>query len=94
VELEQNNKGLDVWSLYLYAMKSPVTRVKYVGRLEKLFDFLKLDGSTVEEKSKIFIALAKKGGNQWVFNIVLRFIQFHLDRVIRKEITGATVRII
>jgi hypothetical protein len=72
-------------------MKSPVTRVKYIGRLEKLFDFLKLEGLTVK-KSKSFINKVKIEGNQWVFNIILRFIQFHLDRVIIKEITGATVR--
>ncbi len=60
--LEQNNGELGIWPLCLYAMKSPVTRVKYVGRLEKFFDFLKLQGSTVEEKSMSFIAQAKKEG--------------------------------
>jgi hypothetical protein len=59
--------------------------------LEKFFDFLKLEGLTVK-KGKSFINKVKIEGNQWVFNIILRFIQFHLDRVIIKEITGATVR--
>lgn len=35
---------------------------------------------------------AKKEVNQWVFHNVLRFIQFQLDRVSKKEITGSTVR--
>jgi hypothetical protein len=90
--VEQNNEELGIWSLCLYAMKSPLTRVKYIGRLEKFFDFLKLGGSTVEEKSKSFIKKVKTEGNQWVFNIILRFMQFHMDRVVIKEITDATVR--
>ena len=51
----KNNKEHDLWSLYLYALKSPVTREKYQKRLEKFFDFLGLEGKTVEEKSKDFI---------------------------------------
>jgi hypothetical protein len=91
----ENNKNIeqDIWSLYLYALKSPVTREKYQKRLEKFFDFSGLDGSIVEEKSKSFIKRIKEeGNNQWVFNNILKFMQFHLDRVNRKEITGATVR--
>jgi transcription initiation factor TFIIIB Brf1 subunit/transcription initiation factor TFIIB len=68
VEETQNNNNqqeLDSWSLYLYAMKSPVTREKYTKRLEKFFDSLGLDGSTIEEKSKKFVHLAKEKGNGW-----------------------------
>jgi hypothetical protein len=55
-----------------------------------------MEGLTVEDKSKSFIkrirAEENTNNNQWVFNSVLKFMQFHLDRVNRKEITGATVR--
>jgi len=34
-----NSCRVDTWSLYLYSMKSPVTRQKYQKRLEKFFDF-------------------------------------------------------
>jgi hypothetical protein len=90
--VENNNEGLDLWSLYLYALKSPVTREKYQKRLEKFFDFLGLEGLNVEEKSKEFVNRKDKEGDQWVFNNILIFMQFHLERVNRKEITGATVR--
>jgi site-specific recombinase XerC len=90
--VENNNEGLDLWSLYLYALKSLVTREKYQKRLEKFFDFLELEGTTVEEKSKGFINRKDKEEDKWVFNNLIRFMQFHLDRVNRKEITGATVR--
>lgn len=87
-----NNQESDTWSLYLYAMKSPVTREKYQKRLEKFFDFLGLEGKTVEEKSKDFINRKDNEESQWVFNNLIKFMQFHLERVNRKEITGATVR--
>ncbi|MGN6615348.1 MAG: hypothetical protein ACTHKC_09940 [Candidatus Nitrosocosmicus sp.] len=37
VENQFNNKDQDTWSLYLYALKSPVTRQRYQKRLEKFF---------------------------------------------------------
>ena len=73
-------------------MKSPVTRQKYQKRLEKFFDFIGLDGATVEEKSKVFVNKGKEEGDTWIFNSVLRFMQYHLDRVNKKEITGSTIR--
>ena len=79
----QNNKEPDLWSLYLYALKSPVTREKYQKRLEMFFDFLGLKGATVEEKSKVFMELREKEGNQWVFSSLLSFMQFNLARVDR-----------
>jgi hypothetical protein len=83
--IKQNNKEPDLWSLYLYALKSPVTREKYQKRLERFFDFLGLEGSTVEEKSKVFMDVRGKDGNQWVFNSLLSFMQFNLARVDRKR---------
>ncbi len=44
-------------------MKSPVTKENYQKRLEKFFDSLGLEGSTIEEKSKKFVSLAKENGN-------------------------------
>ena len=83
--VEYNNQELDTWSLYLYAMKSPVTRDKYQKRLEKFFDSLGLEGITIEEKSRVFVNIAKKEGNGWIFNQVLKFMQFQLDRAKQKR---------
>ena len=68
----QNNQKLDTWSLYLYAMKSPVTREKYQKRLEKFFDFIGLEGQTIEEKSRVFVNSAKKEGNGWIFQSCIK----------------------
>jgi hypothetical protein len=95
--VENNNQNnienidQDIWSLYLYALKSPVTREKYQKRLEKFFDFIRLEGATIKDKSSSFIKrIEKERNSQWVFNNILKFMQFHLDRVNRKEITRAT----
>jgi integrase len=82
---------LDPWSLYIYAMKSPVTRNRYQTRLAKFFDFIELAGSTLDGKARIFAKRSKIDSN-WAFNNILKFIQFQNDRVNNKEITGATVR--
>jgi hypothetical protein len=90
-----NNKDRqepDIWSLYLFALKSPVTREKYKTRLDKFFNFIGLEGKSIEEKSHSFIERYKTEGSQWVFNSILKFMQFHLERVNRKEITGSTIQ--
>ncbi|MDN5848007.1 MAG: hypothetical protein L0H53_17235, partial [Candidatus Nitrosocosmicus sp.] len=88
----KENEGINIWSLYLFAMKSPVTRQKYQKRLEKFFDFLKSEGNTIEEKSKYFVKISKEKGDVWTFNVVLKFMQILLQRFNEKEITGSTIR--
>ncbi len=73
-------------------MKSPVTKEKYTKRLEKFFDFLNIEGKTIEDKSISFVNKARFEGNQWVFNNILKFMQFQHERANRKEITGSTER--
>src|SRR6478672_6085329 len=56
-----------------------------------------MEGTTVEYKSKSFINRIQfedenNNNKQWIFNNLIKFMQFHLDKVNRKEITGATVR--
>lgn len=35
----------DLWWLFLFALKSPMTREKYRGRLAKFFDFVGVEGT-------------------------------------------------
>lgn len=79
----------DPWSLFLYGMKSPMTREKYRGRLAKFFDFLGLQGP-MEERARAFAERGKDA--QWVFINVLRFAQQQKERVERKEISPSTLR--
>jgi len=55
--LEQERSELDPWSLYIYAMKAPMTREKYKIRLAKFLDFIGLeaeDGNRSLDKARIF----------------------------------------
>ena len=86
---------LDPWMLYLYAMKSPTTKEKYLMRLGRFLDSLDLqevkEDIKLEEKARAF---AKRGrdDNAWAFNNIIKFIQLQKDRFNQKEITAGTIR--
>jgi hypothetical protein len=50
----------DPWTLYLYAMKLPVTKEKYQRRLGHFFYFLDLSGESTQDKSRIFYFYCQK----------------------------------
>jgi hypothetical protein len=84
----------DPWLLYLYAMKSPATKEKYLIRLRKFLDFVNLDesgGSTLEAKARTF-SIKGKNSPGWVFSRILDFMQVQKERFNRKEITAGTIR--
>jgi integrase len=86
------SEELDPWSLFIYAMKAPMTKDRYKTRVVKFFDFIGIDkNQTIEAKARIFATRGKEDIN-WAFSNVLKFIHFQKERVDKKEITGATVR--
>ena len=92
--MEQEQSDLDPWSLYIYAMKPPVTRDRYKTRLAKFVDFIGIEGeasSSLEDKARAFAKKSRTDFN-WAFASLLKFIQFQKERDDRKEISGATVR--
>ena len=91
IELK-NNEELSIWKLYLFALKSPLTEEKYQKRIEKFFDFIGLEGKTIEGKRLRFVNKSEIEGNQWVFNNILKFMLYQIDRVNKKEIVGSTVQ--
>jgi hypothetical protein len=92
-ERSEPESPTDPWTLYLYAIKSPATKEKYVLRLKKFLGFLyqEKEEGKLEDKARAFV---KKGKNDtvWAFNSILRFILFQKERVSRKEITVGTIR--
>jgi hypothetical protein len=92
LEKSEIEEQLDPWSLYIYAMKAPMTRDRYQTRLAKFFDFIGLEkGLNLADRARIFVQKGKDNSN-WVLNNLLKFVQYQNDRVDKKEITGATVR--
>ncbi|HKI08212.1 MAG TPA: hypothetical protein VKA09_07425 [Nitrososphaeraceae archaeon] len=80
----------DPWMLFLYALKAPASRNKYIQRLMKFLDFLGYPG-TKEEKAHAFAAQAR-ADPIYAFNSVLKFFQNKREQVDQKEIAIGTVR--
>ena len=63
--MEENPKviqseELDPWSLFIYAMKAPMTRNRYQTRLAKFFDFIGIAGMRLEDRARAFAERGKK----------------------------------
>jgi len=56
---EQTGIDSDPYSLCIFAINSPLTKEKYVLRLNKFFEFINIKG-TIQEKCKVFVKNAKK----------------------------------
>ncbi len=76
------------YSLFLFAINSPLTKQKYVPRLSKFFNFINLKGS-IQDRCKTF-SLKSKDEPPWALGWVIKFLQMNKERVQRKEITAAT----
>ena len=78
----QNNVDvrIDPYSLFFYAMKSPLTRKKYRRRLEMFFNFIKIPGESLEERCLTFVNNGKDNAN-WVFTNILKFVLFYKQRI-------------
>ena len=87
---DDNSIRIDPYTIFLHAMKSPVTKVKYSRRLEMFFEFLKIPGESLKEKCLTFVNNGQSNVN-WVFINILKFVLFHKERIHKKEISGATL---
>jgi hypothetical protein len=78
--------------MFVYAIRSALTRDYYLRRLRRFFDFINLEKErTIEERCNLFAEKAKTDPN-WAFNRIMGFLQFQKERVEKREITGATLR--
>lgn len=81
----------DPYSLFVYAMNSPVTRDRHTTRLQRFFSFIGIEGTTIQERCKLFAEMGRNDSN-WAFRSIVSFVQIQKERVDRKEITGSTIR--
>jgi len=95
-EIEQSKQPeaeeSDAYSLFLYAVRSSVTKDYYLRRLRIFLNYISLlPKGTMEERCNLFASKGKKDPN-WTFSCIVRFLQYQKERVEREEITGATLR--
>ena len=79
------------YSLFVYAIRTKITRDYYLRRLRSFFDFIELHpDEKIELRCNEFATLAIKD-HDWTFSIIIGFLQFQKERVQREEITAATL---
>jgi hypothetical protein len=78
----QNQVSLtNACSLFVYAIRSQLTRDYYLRRLRTLFDFIKLlPNSKIEQRCNHFAATGIKDPD-WTFGKIIGFLQFQKERV-------------
>jgi hypothetical protein len=63
---------------FLFAMNSPVTRERYSTRLRSFLVFVGIEGSTMDERCRRFVAKVKEneknGNSKWAYACVLQAI--------------------
>ena len=92
MDIKQEKEILtDPYSMFVYAIKSSLTRKKYEGRLAKFFDFTGIAGETLEARCAAFEQKGRADPN-WASIAIIRFLQSLKQRVECKEISGATIR--
>ena len=73
----------------MYALNSSEARRQYPKRLKMLFDFLNLPGS-LEEQANEFLNKARQN-IQWSQDSIMKFLDYHKERVRRKELAAGTL---
>ena len=56
------NVDSDPYSIFVFAMNSPVTKQKYTYRLVKFFDFIGLEGETIQERCNNAVEMERRNG--------------------------------
>src|SRR5918996_1200447 len=77
---------------FMYGIKSPETKRKYVKRLELFLNFSKFDGQTTEEKCNDFLKFAKEKGTEVTTDLILNYMSYQITRANNKEISNSTIR--
>ena len=78
----------DPYSTFLFAMRSPKTKEKVVGRLRMFFDFVGIPEESMENRCKVFVNRGKDD-QAWVFGCIVRYLQSLKERFERSEIVRA-----
>ncbi len=87
-----DNNNLSPYQKFTYALKAPESKRQYPRRLQIFLDHLKLDGTTIEEKSNLFYKMIENNGNTWLENELLKFFTLQNQRAERKEISTETIK--
>jgi hypothetical protein len=86
--------GSNAYSLFVFAIRSPQTKQKYLQRFGYFLDFAQVateKGTSIEKRSNKLAELAKSDYN-WLVNCIFNYLQLLKNRVESKEIKPSTLR--
>jgi predicted transport protein len=75
---------------FVYAIRSPVTREKYLGRISNFISFVGITEGNIEQRCNIF-GEKSKADSKWLANNVIRYLRVHREREERREISASTI---
>ena len=80
-EPESKPKECDAYSLYLYGMRSPVTRDTYLRRLRIFFNHIQLlsNDEPMDVRCNLFVDKSRATPG-WAFSQMLIFLNFKIDK--------------
>jgi len=77
-------------TVFFDALPNPATRDHYQRFLKRSFEFLKLDGKSLEENSRIFVARSKRNPS-WATSSIMKLIRFQKERIEKNEISVSSI---
>jgi hypothetical protein len=82
---------INAYSLFVFAIRTQITRDYYLRRLRSFFDFINLlPSANMEKRCNHFASVASKD-HDWIVCKIITFLQYQKSRVERQEITAATL---
>ena len=87
----QRGPQADPMAKFMYALKAKESKRQYPRRFKMFLDYLKLEGTTINEQAKQLL-INTKNNPQWTEQKVMDFVSFQLERVSRCEITESTIK--
>jgi hypothetical protein len=79
------------YSAFIMAIRSPVTREKYLRRLEYFLSYVGISGESIEKKCNV-LGQKSKGDSKWLTKYVIAYLHTQRLRLERREISPATLR--
>ena len=89
--IEQSFEQFNAYSLFVYAVRSQVTKDYYLRRL-RISLIIQIYNLIKPWKRDVITSLGMEQMIHWAFNVIIRFLQYQKERVEKEEITGATLR--
>ena len=75
---------------FVFAIRSPVTRDKYLGRLAYFITYVGITEGNIEQRCNVF-GQKCKADTSWLLNNVIKYLHIHRQRVERREISASTL---